>query len=58
MLADGYDPLPIVCTDRLRPPERSSGVVLIPIRASAAKAFEPFEEPILGPVEFTVNGFG
>ena len=58
MLADGYDPLLIVCTDGLRPPERSPGAVLIPVRAPAAKALEPFKEPLLGTVEFTVNGFG
>jgi len=46
-IADGFGPF-----------KRCSGLVLVPAGFAALVAFEPFEEPVLGPIKITIDAFG
>lgn len=52
------DPFALGIADGFGPFARRSRLIRVPVRFPALVAFEPFKEPVLGPIKITIDALG
>jgi hypothetical protein len=52
------DAFTVGISDGFGPFARRSRLILVPVRFPALVAFEPFKEPVLGPIKITIDALG